>query len=260
MDDQIIVELKDVSFSYEEVPVLMDVNLEIGQKDFLAIIGPNGGGKTTLLKLILGLIKPDKGTVRIFGKRPREGRKFIGYVPQIFNFDYEFPISVMEAVLIGRLGRRGLGRKYTKLDAQICLEALEKVGMEQFRSRQIGNLSGGQRQRVFIARALAIEPKMLLLDEPVSSIDKKWENSFYELLNELSERIAIVVVTHDVSVISTYIDKIACVNGRVHYHGSTKEGIGRISDMYQCPVELLVHGLSHASIPHRLLEGEDDND
>jgi len=259
MDKQAIVELEQVFFSYEGVPVLEDANLVVKQKDFLGVIGPNGGGKTTLLKLILGLIRPDSGTIRIFGRPPKEGRKLVGYMPQTFNFDFDFPISVMEVVLMGRLGRRGLVRKYSKSDVQICLKALERVGMEQLKDRQIGNLSGGQKQRVFIARALATEPELLLLDEPVSSIDQQWQRSFYELLNELNQEIAIILVTHDVSVISTYIDNIACVNGRVHYHGSTKDGVSRISEMYQCPVELIVHEVSHKAIPHRLLENREDD-
>ncbi len=259
MDDKVIVELQNVFFSYGGVPALEDANLIVKQRDFLGVIGPNGGGKTTLLKLILGLIKPDSGTIRVFGKSPKEGRRSIGYMPQMFNFDFDFPISVMEVVLMGRLEKRGLGRGFTKADTEICLESLKKVGMEEFKNRQIGKLSGGQRQRVFIARALAIEPKLLLLDEPVSSIDQEWQHSFYELLNRLNEEIAIVLVTHDVGVISTYIDEIACVNGKVHYHGSTKDGIGKISEMYHCPVELIVHAVPHSSIPHRLLEGKDDD-
>ena len=252
----VIVELKDVSFSYDEALVLKDVNLTIREKDFLGVIGPNGGGKTTLLKLILGLVKPDKGIIKVFGKPPKQGRARIGYMPQMFKFDFDFPMSVMEATLMGRLGKKRLGRKYSQKDIQICLEALDKVGMREFKDRQIGDLSGGQRQRVFVARALATEPELFLLDEPLSSIDPKWQNSFYELLHELNETLAIVLVTHDVSVISTHIDLIACVNRTVHYHGSTKDGIAKISDMYQCPVELVVHGISHSSIPHRLLEGK----
>jgi zinc transport system ATP-binding protein len=259
MDNQAVVEMKDVYFSYREFPVLKDVNIKIGKRDFLGIIGPNGGGKTTFLKLILGLLKPDKGTIRVFGKPPKEGRKHIGYMPQILNFDFDFPINVMEVVLMGRLGKRHLGRKFKKEDMQICSEALERVGMVDFKDRQIGDLSGGQRQRVFIARALATEPELLLLDEPASSTDQKWQHMLYELLQELSKNITIILVTHDVSVISTYIDKIACVSGKVRYHGSTKDGISKISEMYQCPVELIVHGISHTSIPHRLLEGAEDD-
>ncbi len=245
MKDNIIVELQHIFFSYSDVPVLEDVNITIEQKDFLAIIGPNGGGKTTILKLILALLKPNKGIVRVFGTMPRQARKFIGYLPQHFSSDFDFPISVMEVVSMGRLGKKGLGRRYTKADIEKCLEALERVGMEEFKEREIGNLSGGQRQRVLIARALTAEPRLLLLDEPVSSIDTQWQESFYRLLHELNKEIAIILVTHDIGVISEYIDKIACVNRKLYYHGSKKEGMRQISKMYECPVQLITHKSSH---------------
>ncbi|MBN1348969.1 ABC transporter ATP-binding protein [candidate division KSB1 bacterium] len=248
MDRKEIITLHDVSFSYGNVPVLQDVDFSIFERDFLGIIGPNGGGKTTLLKLILGLVTPDRGEITIFGAPPKAGRKFIGYVPQLFNFDFNFPISVLEVVSMGRLRVRKIGRRFTKEDREISLEALRQVGMEAHQNALIGNLSGGQRQRVFIARALATQPRCLLLDEPVASIDKKWQSEFYELLNELNSELTIVLVTHDVSVVVTYIDQIACLNGKVHYHGSTKEGIHKVSELYQCPVQLIAH-----EVPHRLL-------
>ncbi|MBD3184128.1 ATP-binding cassette domain-containing protein [Candidatus Poribacteria bacterium] len=259
MKKRTIVKLQDVFFSYDEAPVLENVSFEIKEQDFLGIIGPNGGGKSTLLKLILGLLKPDSGTIKVFDTSPKKGRKSIGYMPQIFKSDFDFPISVMEVTLMGRLGKKSLGRKYSQEDIDICLDVLEKVDMKDYKDRQINNLSGGQRQRIFIARALATEPKLLLLDEPVSSIDQKWQQSFYELLHKLSEKLAIVLVSHDIGVISTYIDKIACVSGSIYYHGSTKDGLSKISEMYQCPIELLVHGVPHSSIPHRLLESRKDD-
>lgn len=245
MENKTIVELKEVSFTYGTESVLEDISLTLREKDFLGIIGPNGGGKTTLLKIILGLLKPHKGTIQVFGKSPEEGRKSIGYLPQHFSFDYDFPMSVMEVILMGRLGKKGIGRKYSEEDIEICLESLEKVGMEEFKDRQIGNLSIGQAQRVFIARALATEPQLLLLDEPVSNLDPKWQVSFHQLLEELNKKMAIVMVTHDVGVIVAHINKIACVNRRLHYHGSTKEGIKELSKMYQCPVELIGNDISH---------------
>lgn len=241
MKNGVIVDMQHVYFSYDDVAVLEDVNLEIQQRDFLALIGPNGGGKTTLLKLLLGMLEPDRGVVRVFGKNPKQARRLLGYLPQVFTFDFDFPISIMEVVLMGRLGKRGIGRGYTKADKAAGLEALEKVGMEDFRDSEIGKLSGGQRQRVFIARALVTEPKLLLLDEPVASIDTQWQQSFYELLHELNKNISIVMVTHDISVVSTFIDKIACVNRRLYYHGSKKEGMHKIAEMYECPVQVLAH-------------------
>ena len=251
MKNGVIVDLQHIFFSYGKVVVLEDVSIKLKQNDFLSIIGPNGGGKTTILKIILGLIEPDKGNVIVFGNSPKAARKFIGYLPQLFTFDYDFPVSIMDVVLMGRLGKRGLGKKYTIEDYQICLEALSKVGMEHLKDTQIGNLSGGQRQRVFIARALATNPKLLLLDEPVASVDTKWQQTFYELLQELNKEIAIIMVTHDISVVSTYIDKIACVNRRLYYHGSKKEGMHKISEMYECPVQLITHDTPHSSSGER---------
>ncbi len=254
MEDNNIVEINHVYFFYDEVPVLQDVNITIKERDFLAIIGPNGGGKTTILKIMLGLLEPDKGTVRLFGRAPKQARRYVGYLPQQFTFDYDFPISVMEVVLMGRLGKRGVGKKYTDEDVTVCLNALEKVGMANYKESEIGNLSGGQRQRVLIARALTSEPRLLLLDEPVSSVDTQWQKSFYELLNELNKDIAVIVVTHDVGVISTYFDKIACVNRKLYYHGSKKEGMRKISELYECPVQLI----THESSDHSLEEQSDD--
>ncbi len=247
MENNNIVEINHVYFTYGDVPVLQDVNITIEERDFLAIIGPNGGGKTTILKLILGLLEPDKGTVRLFGRVPKQARRFVGYLPQLFRFDFDFPINVTEVVLMGRLGKKGVGKKYTKADIGVSLRALQKVGMENLGATEIGALSGGQRQRVLIARALATEPRLLLLDEPVSSVDTQWQQSFYELLHDLNKDIAIIVVTHDVGVISTYFDKIACVNRKLYYHGSKKEGMHKISELYECPVQLITHEPSRHS-------------
>ena len=254
MHNNPIIELEGVSFSYNSALVLGDINFVLREKDFLGLIGPNGGGKTTLLKLILGLLQPDKGTIKVFDKPAKEGRQFIGYVPQLITFDFDFPISVLDVVLMGKLGKRGIGKRCHKEDVLLGIEALKKVGMDDFSETEIGNLSGGQQQRVFIARALATNPKLLLLDEPVASIDPKWQQEFYNLLNDLNKELAIVLVTHDVSVISSYIDKIACINRKIHYHGTTKDGIHKISEMYHCPVDLVAH-----AVPHRSLQGHGDS-
>jgi zinc transport system ATP-binding protein len=244
MENDAIVELHHVFFSYGDVRVLEDIDFTIKEKDFLTIIGPNGGGKTTILKLILGLLEPNRGVIKVFGNNPKRARKYIGYLPQLLSSNFDFPISVMEVVLMGRLGKTGLGKRYTKVDSDVSVDAIKKVGMEEFRDREIGNLSGGQRQRVFIARALTTEPRLLLLDEPVSSVDTKWQQSFYELLHRLNREMSIVLVTHDISVVSTYIDKIACLNTRLFYHGSKKEGMHKISELYECPVQLISHNTS----------------
>jgi zinc transport system ATP-binding protein len=247
--DTAIVDMQHVSFSYDGTMVLQDIDLTIYEKDFLTIIGPNGGGKTTILKLILGLLRPTTGTITVFGGKPQHARSSIGYLPQLLVSEFDFPISVLEVVLMGRLGKTGPGRRYSKKDVAIALDALDNVGMREFQRTAIGHLSGGQRQRVFIARALATQPRLLLLDEPVSSVDTKWQQSFYDLLVELNKRIAIVLVTHDIGVISTYIDKIACLNVQLFYHGSKKEGMHKIAEMYECPVQLISHetGMAYSS-------------
>lgn len=246
---QNIIELKKISFSYfRGQDVLNDVDLEVEKNDFLGIIGPNGGGKSTLLKIILGILKPKKGRIKVFGQRPESGRHFIGYVPQYFSFDFQFPMTVMDVVLMGRLFSKRPGHKYDENDMKIARQALKKVEMLDFKERQISELSGGQRQRILIARALAVRPKALILDEPVSSIDSAWQPKFYKLLKDLNKDTAIIMVTHNVGMISSYVDKIACLNTTLHYHGSTKEGIEHLSKSYKCPVEIIAHG-----VPHRVL-------
>ena len=241
MEKSPIAFLSHVYFSYNRVPVLEDVNITVEERDFLAIIGPNGGGKTTMLKLILGLIEPDKGNIQGFESNPRQARKRIGYLPQLFNFDFAFPISVIDVVLMGRLGKKNSGRNFTVEDIRVAHSSLKRVGLDGYDNRQIGELSGGQRQRVFISRALATEPKLLLLDEPVASVDATWQQNFFELLHELNRELAIIMVTHDISAVVSYIDKIACVNKKLYYHGSKKEGMAKIAEMYECPVQLLAH-------------------
>ena len=241
-----IVSLKNVDVYFNSTPILKNINLSIKQNNFLAIIGPNGGGKTTLLKVILGLIKPNKGEVKVFGENPEKGRKLIGYLPQYTFFDPNFPISVFDTVLMGRYKR--IFRNYSKEDEKAALSALETVGMLEFKDRQIGKLSGGQLQRVFVARAIARQPKLLLLDEPMTSIDPEMQNLFYELLLKLKKKMAIVLVTHDIGVVSTYVEEIACLNRRLFYHGPKEAGLKKLEKMYRCPIELIAHG-----IPHRVL-------
>lgn len=244
-----VIDLKDIWVSYDNVPVLEAVNLAVEDKDFLAIIGPNGGGKSTLLKVILGLIKPDRGSVKLLGDNPRKTRKYVGYVPQYISSNLEFPISVWEVVLMGRLSHKGPLRSFDAEDKKAAEEALKTVDMLEFRDRQIGELSGGQKQRVFIARSLVTRPKLLILDEPSTGIDSKRQKEFYELLNRLKSEIAILMVTHDMSALSVYVDKVACLNRRLHYHNSKEVSPEDLEATYQCPVELIAHG-----VPHRVLK------
>ena len=244
-----VIELKDVWVHYDGLAILEGVDLVVEPHDFLGIIGPNGGGKSTLLKVILGLVKPSRGTVRVFDDSPKKARRDIGYLPQYSHFDMEFPMSVWEVVLTGRLGHTGLFKRYSEDDKKAAYDALEEVDMLEYKNRQIGKLSGGQRQRVFIARALAGEPKLLLLDEPTTGIDSIMQDEFYELLNKLKAKMAIVMVSHDISAVSVYVDKIACLNHKLFYHHSKELEAEDLEATYHCPVELIAHG-----VPHRVLK------
>ncbi len=241
------VDLTQVWVYTDGVPLLEEVTLSVKENDFLSIIGPNGAGKTTLLKVILGLVTPAKGTVTVFGMSPRRGRTLIGYLPQNMTVDVHFPISVFDVVLLGRYTK--LFRQYSDTDKKIALDTLKTVDMAAFRDRQVGTLSGGELQRVLLARALVREPKLLLLDEPTASIDPEMRKSFYELLLTLKERMSIILVTHDVTAVSTYVDNVACLNRKLFYHGSAEGALEKLEDVYQCPVEVLAHG-----IPHRVLK------
>jgi zinc transport system ATP-binding protein len=212
-----VVSIHDLHFSYGRHPVLEDVHLDIVAGDFVSIIGPNGGGKTTLLRLMLGLLPPHRGTVRVFGQSPAQVRRRIGYLPQYAVWDPDFPVTVMDVVLMGRLGQRPWG-PYSADDRGAALEALADVELLEHRNRSLVTLSGGQRQRVFIARALACEPKLLLLDEPTASLDPAVQDDLYDLLGRLKKRMSVVLVSHDVSSVSQHVDKVICVNITVAQH------------------------------------------
>lgn len=253
-----IVEIKDVWFAYNGRAVLEDVSLNIEPGDFIAMIGPNGGGKTTLLKLMLGLLKPDKGSIRILGDTTEKASHHIGYVSQDVHIKHIFPITAIDVVLMGKLGpHKRWGRNSTR-DRQEALNVLKRMEIEAFAYSKIGELSGGQRQRLFIARALVTQPKVLLLDEPTASIDAKGQAEFYRLLKELNKDITILVVSHDLVAISTYVKSVACVNRRLHYHHQAEITGEMLEEMYPCvdedvcPVELIAHGMPHRVLkPHR---------
>jgi zinc transport system ATP-binding protein len=249
-----IVEIKNLDFAYNGETVLKDVNLTVRQKDFMAIIGPNGGGKTTLLKLVLGLLTPLKGTVRVDGKSPQDASPCIGYVPQDVHTNRSFPITVIDVVLMGKLNPKKRLSRRSAANRRDALAALERMEMAAYADKKIGILSGGQRQRVFIARALLSRPKLLLLDEPTASIDTKGQADFYQLLKELNHEITVLVVSHDLLVTSRYVKSVACVNKKLHYHDQAEITGDILETMYPCtveevcPVELVAHGL-----PHRVL-------
>ena len=244
-----VIEVHGLWFSFNGNPVLEDVNLTIHPRDFLAVIGPNGGGKTTLLKLMLGLLEPDRGTVRVFGHSPREAAGSIGYVPQEIDINKGFPISVRDVVLMGRMRGGGGWRRFSRPDKIAARQALERVEMWEYRKRRIGELSGGQRQRVFMARALVGEPKILFLDEPTASVDQKGQTDFYALLKELNENVTVVVVSHDLMVLSSYIKSVACVSQQVFFHDAPEITKDMLEMAYHCPVELIAHGVPHRVLP-----------
>jgi zinc transport system ATP-binding protein len=246
-------ELNSVRAGYDRHDILKDVNLSVEEGEFLGIIGPNGGGKTTLLKVILGLLKPTRGTVKVLGTDPAKARKLIGYVPQYIQYDRQFPIRVMDVVLMGRLGKLGWNPFFSPKDREAALDALAQVQMEEFMDQQLSQLSGGQQQRVLIARALCTEPRLILLDEPTASIDRKMQSSIYELLRDLNRDSTIILVTHDIGVLSTYVKKIGCINKYFIYHGSKELTNDMLEAAYECPVDLIAHGVPHRVFSH----GED---
>jgi zinc transport system ATP-binding protein len=249
-----IVKVQDVCFSYNGNPVLRDVNFTMRKGDFVAVIGPNGGGKTTLLKLMLGLLKPQRGNIHVFGQPPKEVAPRIGYVPQDIHVNKGFPISVLHIVLIGRLRGGGGWRRFSRKDRILARHALERVQMWDYRKQRMGALSGGQRQRVFVARAMVSEPELLFLDEPTASVDSKGQTDFYEFLKKLNDTVTIVVVSHDLMVLSTYVKSVACVSGEVFFHDAPEITKDMLEKAYHCPVELIAHGVPHRVFPMHLEE------
>jgi len=257
--DAPIIEMEHVTVAYGQRPVLEDINLTVMPGEFLAVLGPNGAGKTTLLKTIVGLVRPVSGTVRVFGLPPWElngQRARIGYVPQISTIDLHFPIHVFDVVLMGRYGRLGLIRRPGQADREAAWRALERVGIADLAQRPIGELSGGQRQRVFIARALATEPELLLLDEPTTGVDVATTESLYEFLLKLHEDgLTVLVVSHDVGVVAQYVSQVACLSGRLVAHGRPEEVLG--GDVLECMYGPQAAFLGHGRVPHVVLRHSD---
>ena len=223
-----IIELRNVSFSYGGEKVLTNVNLSVHKGDYLGVVGPNGGGKTTLLKIMLGLLKPKEGKVILFGAELSTFKEWsrIGYVPQkAVNFDAHFPITVWEVASMGRFGKRGLFRHLDQYDERMVEEALKKVEMYAHKDTIMGNLSGGQQQRVFIARALSCESEIIVLDEPTTGVDQKTQQQFYKLLKKLNTKfgITLVLVSHYSNIIARETTEIACVNKTLYYETNPQE-------------------------------------
>jgi len=241
-----LINIRNITVGYDRIPVLEDVNLAVSENDFLGVIGPNGGGKTSLLKAILGLLKPFKGNIE-FSKEMSGKKKPIGYLPQVKHIDRKFPITVNDVVKSGSM-MRNQGSEKVKLSEKLE-RLLVEAGIVDIRDKAIGELSGGQMQRVFLCRALLSNPKVLILDEPDTFVDNRFEGELYEKLRTLNERMAIILVSHDVGTISSYVKTIACVNRFLHYHPSntiTQEQL----DGYNCPIQILSHG----EVPHTVLK------
>jgi len=255
MMNEPVIEIQNLSVDYGTTIALKNVDLTVRKGDIFGIIGPNGGGKSTLLKAILGLVQPTQGTIRILGESPERGRSHIGYVPQFAQFDREFPISVLDVVLMGCLSKKRRVSWYTKDDRAAAMDALKDVGMDKFASQHISSLSGGQKQRVFIARAFVVKPKILLLDEPTASVDQNIKESIYDLLSRIQNRMTVVLVTHDIGVVSSLVNRIACLNQTLFTHYDNKLTPQMLEDAYRCPVDLIAHG-----IPHRVFEAHDNKE
>jgi zinc transport system ATP-binding protein len=250
-----LVEVRGVTFGYGREVVLEHVDLTIGARDFLAVIGPNGGGKTTLLKVILGLVRPWSGEVVFHLPSGGDPRGRLGYVPQFSTFDKDFPLRVGDMVLMGRLGRGSLLRPYSRADRMAADEALERLGLQPLARAHVAEVSGGQLQRALIARALVSAPDVLFLDEPTASIDAGSRGTLRELLAELNHTIPVVVVTHDVTSFAPMVNRIACINRRLFYHGGPELSQEVMEEVYGCPVELVAHG-----VPHRVLDDHSHHD
>lgn len=243
-----LVSLCDVGVAYDGYEALQHVDLEIDEHDFLGIIGPNGGGKTSLVKAILGTI-PYSGNIRMAPELFRGRERLIGYMPQITNFDRAFPISVHEVVLSGLQGRKGFRSRYSREDRNKAMDLIREVGIGEVACHPIGEISGGQMQRALLARAIISEPRLLILDEPTNFVDNRFEKELYTTLQRLNERMAIIVVSHDIGTITSVVKEIVCVNRHVHRHRSnilTQEQLRN----YDCPIQIVSHG----TVPHTVLE------
>ncbi len=245
MSDIPAVEIEGLWFSYDRRQLLRDVNLRIEAGERVCVVGPNGGGKTTLLKLMLGLLSPSGGSLRVLGDIPQRTRQRVGYVPQHAQFDPRFPVTVMDVVLMGRMGLgsgRGLVDKLLgRSDRRAAADALAGVGIYNLRNRSFSAISGGQRQRVLIARALAVGPELLLMDEPTANLDIGVEAEFYDLVQHLDEKMTLVMVTHDISFVSGTVGKVVCVSSGVEVHPTGELTGDVMRDLYGRDIRLVRH-------------------
>ena len=249
-----LIEIKNVTVSYDVKPVLSNISLNIWKYDFLGIIGPNGGGKTTLLKIILGLMKPVSGEIRFLENEKHVSSLKTGYLPQINPIDKRFPISVDEVISSGLAREKPMLKDFTVVQKRRVDELITEMGLEKFAKRAIGELSGGQLQRTLLARAIVSRPQLLILDEPNTYVDKKFESQFYELLGEINKNTSIILVSHDIGTLLPLVKNVACVNETLHYHSGTDVSDEWVKNAYSCPIEIIGHG----DLPHRVLKKHED--
>jgi zinc transport system ATP-binding protein len=240
-----IIEVRGLSFAYGAAPVLENIDLVVPRGEFLGIVGPNAGGKSTLLKLTLGLLEPTAGEVRVLGRNPRVASHEIGYVPQYPAFARDFPVTVEDVVLTGRLGRGRLLGGYGAADRDMARWVMTQTEIADLARRRIATLSGGQLQRVLVARALACEPQILILDEPTANVDMRVESDIFDLLRVLNQRMTILVVSHDVAFISAYVQRVACVNRTLLCHPTESIDGAVIHDLYGGDVRRVAHAHAH---------------
>lgn len=251
MERHTIISIRNLNVSYDNHPALRDVNLDIYEDDFLGIIGPNGGGKSTLVKAIMGSV-PYKGEIIFDDSLRYHNHLKIGYMPQVSDFDTHFPISIRELVLSGLQSQRGFSSRYTSADKALARSIMEQVGIADLAKRPIGEVSGGQLQRALLCRAIISEPKLLILDEPTNFVDNRFEHEFYAMVEQLSKRMAIIIVSHDLGTISSVVRSIVCVNCNVHRHDSNILTAEQLEN-YNCPIQILSHG----HVPHTVLAHHD---
>lgn len=245
-----LIELRNITAAYGNKTVLKNISLDVWENDFLGIIGPNGGGKTTLLKIILGLLQPVEGSLHFFSNGKKVPTLKMGYLPQYNMIDKKFPISVREVISSGLSSEKPLFRGFNKAQNKRIEEVLDLMGLSDLSSRAIGELSGGQLQRVLLGRSIVSRPQLLILDEPSSYVDKRFESHFNGLLSDINKESAIILVSHDIGTILPMVNNIACVNETLHYHPGSDISEEWLGHAYACPIELIAHG----DLPHRVLK------
>lgn len=239
--NNVVIDIDNVSYKYGDVPVLEDISLKIIEDEFIGIIGPNASGKSTLLKLILGLIKPSKGKITVLHSEVKNLCSRVGYVPQHITFSRDFPVTVKEVVMMGHIRNSSKFYSYTEPEKESARQAMQTLEIDSIAKRQVGSLSGGQLQRVLIARALVCQPEILILDEPTANVDIKMEEDIFGLLKNYSEHMTIIVVSHDIAFISGYVDRVACLNRTLVCHNTESISGKMIEELYEAPVKMIHH-------------------